>query len=185
MSPRMRRTARLSFVACIALAFALPAFATSSSKIDKLLELFRIRQFADQASTQLLSSGAAEDMDPEQRRCVTRIFGSDAFYELMRSNYAEIYADEAVADQTIAYFSTPAGKQVLDTVLAGGSPAQMSKVVGNFTPDELKALNDFTASPAGLVFQQLGSRLKPLQEAGVKRMSQKAASSCGNIRRSQ
>ena len=169
--------------ACVALAMAPPAFATSPQKVDRLMEIFQVRKFAEQASHQMLSSGAAGEMQPEQRRCVTRIFGTDAFFELMRANYAEIYADEAVADQTIAYFSTPSGKRVLDTVLGGATSEQMSRLVGGFSADEAKALNDFTTSPAGLVFQQLGARLKPMQETGVKRMSQKAASSCGNIRR--
>ena len=169
--------------ACVALALASPAFATSSQKVDRLVEIFQVRKFAEQASRQMLSSGAAAEMQPEQRRCVTRIFGADAFFELMRANYAEIYADEAVADQTIAYFSTPSGKKVLEAVLSGATSAQMTTLVGGFTPDEAKALDDFTASPAGLLFQQLGGRLKPMQETGVKRMSQKAASSCGNIRR--
>ena len=180
----MRRLAFTAFTACILAAFASPAFATSAKKVDQLVELFQARRFAEQASSQLLSTGASGDMEPEQRRCVTRIFGAQAFFQLMRDNYASIYSDEAVADQTIAYFSSPSGKKVLDTVLAGGTAAQMTSVVGGFTAEEVKALDDFTRSPAGALFQQLGNRLKPMQEAGVKRMSQKAASTCGNIERS-
>jgi hypothetical protein len=175
---------RLFLVAGLAFAFATPAFALPAAKVDRLMELFQVRKFAEQASNQMLTSGAAADMEPEQRRCVTRIFGIDAFFELMRTNYAEVYSDEAIADQTIAYFSTPSGKKVLDTVLKGGTAAQMNNLVSGFTAEEVKALNDFTASPAGALFQQLGNKLKPMQETGVKRMSAKAASNCGNIRRS-
>ena len=176
---------RILVLALAAFACACPAFATDRAKLDRLMEIFHVRELSAKAIQSMLSGEGAMMMSAQQRSCMSRVFTVDAFTDEMRGHYASLFSDEAVADQTIAYFSTPAGKRLLDAVLGGATSAQLATVVRGFTAEEVKAMEQFTASPAGAQFQTMGSRLRPLQEASTRRLVQKATTRCGLPTREQ
>ena len=173
----MRNLIALALLA-FSLAVAAPAQAVDPAKIDRLMEIFRVRQMSEQVVAQLFSSESAQAMEKERRECIAGVFTADELVREMRTHYVALFTDEALADGAIDFFSHHTGQKLLEAIFAGGPKVEAAEVMKQFSAEELKELEVFASTPAGQLYSSMNVRLKPLQEASVQRLVSKTSQVC-------
>jgi hypothetical protein len=163
----------------LALGFTSPAFAMDGAKIDRLMEIFRVREQSTLAVESTLAADAVAALPEDKRACLGQSLTVDAMFAQMRTHYETLFTDEAVVDQTIAFFSSATGRKLLERVIAQGAPLDREAFMKQFTQEESAELLAFSFSPAGAAFRAMPAQVKPLQDATAQKLLEQSEASCG------
>lgn len=156
----MRRLGGIAFLPLLA-AFAVQAGQTvvstvSDSEIDRLVELMRIRELLAQGAEQALAMPELASASEERKTCMRRLSIGDIALESPKRRIRAAFPDADSRQRAITFFSTDAGRKVVEWMLKPG--AGLAEIKASMGPNDYEVFVDYVRSGGGEALRVLNTK---------------------------
>ena len=170
------------FVSAMLLLTPLAAYAgaVEDKDIDRLMQLFRVREVTESGAARIFNGPRMQSRPPELVSCLRTVFTVDAMYSEFRNQYRLVYTDPILTKKIIAFLESKTGQKILSQKFAALETRQSSiEQEVQLTAAEEVEFDKFSRSPAGQFFVTVSARLDAMTNELVQKMLAKAAEECG------